>query len=219
MSLFERAVSRRRFLASTAAVGLSTGAVILGSTTSARAADAPQIYDTEAWGAREPSSPVSLAGNNPNKIVVHHTAFENTPDTGEEGSFAIAREIQDLHMDKNGWLDSGQHFTISRTGYIMEGRHRSLECLQAGNNMVVGAHTVGQNSQGIGIENNGIYVSEAPPDALYASLVSMCAYICTQYGLDPNEIYGHRDFNDTECPGEVFYGMLPQLRTDVAAAM
>lgn len=210
---------RRRFLATAAAAaGLGTGAVVLGSPP-ALAAGAPAIAGTTAWAARPPSSPVSLAGNDPNKIVVHHTAFANTPDTGQAGSFAIAHEIQDLHMDTNGWIDSGQHFTISRTGYVMEGRHRSLERLQAGSDMVVGAHTVGQNSQGIGIENNGTYITVAPPQVLYTSLVGLCAYICTQYGLDPSQIFGHRDFDDTECPGDVLYGMLPRLRSDVAAAL
>ncbi len=210
------AMARRRFLASAAAVGLGAGAVIIGSSPAQAETIEPTIFDTTAWSARPPSSAVSLAGNNPNKIVVHHTAFANTADTGQSGSFAIAHEIQDLHMDTNGWIDSGQHFTISRTGVIMEGRHRSLERLEAGSDMVVGAHTVGQNTQGIGIENNGTYIDVAPPQILYASLVNLCVYICDQYRLDPSQIFGHRDFNDTECPGDVLYGMLPQLRNDVA---
>lgn len=220
-SMPRHSLSRRRFLASSAAVlGVGAGAVIIGaSPASARAVPEPNIFDTTAWSARPPSSPVSLAGNNPNKIVVHHTAFANTADTGTSGSFAIAHEIQNLHMDTNGWLDTGNHFTISRTGIIMEGRHRSLERLLAGNNMVVGAHTVGQNTQGIGIENNGTYTSVTPPSILYASLVSLCSYVCYRYGLAPTQIFGHRDFNDTECPGDKLYAMLPKLRTDVAARM
>jgi hypothetical protein len=213
------AMTRRRLLASAAAAGIGAGAVMLGASPAEATMVAPTIFSCTAWSARQPSSPVSLAGNNPNKIVVHHTAFANTADTGQSGSFAIAHEIQDLHMDKNGWIDTGNHFTISRTGVIMEGRHRSLERLQAGSNMVVSAHTVGQNTQGIGIENNGTYIDVAPPQILYGSLVSLCAYVCQQYNLDPDEIYGHRDFNDTQCPGDVLYGMLPQLRRDVAANM
>jgi N-acetylmuramoyl-L-alanine amidase len=221
MSISEHSgMPRRRFLTSSAAVvGFGAGAVIIGSAPAQAAVPEPNIFDTTAWDARPPSSPVSLAGNNPNKIIVHHTAFANTPDTGESGSFAIAHQIQDLHMDTNGWIDSGQHFTISRSGIIMEGRHRSLERLEAGSDMVVGAHTVGQNTQGIGIENNGTYTSVAPPSILYASLVSLCSYIAYKYKLDPSQIYGHRDFNDTECPGDVLYGMLPQLRKDTAARM
>lgn len=217
--LHHSAISRRRFLTSAAAAGVGTGAVLLGASPAQATMVAPTIFSCTDWSARPPSSAVSLAGNNPNKIVVHHTAFANTADTGTSGSFAIAHEIQDLHMDKNGWIDTGNHFTISRSGVIMEGRHRSLERLKAGSNMVVGAHAVGQNSQGIGIENNGTYLDVAPPQILYGSLVSLCAYICQQYNLSPNAIYGHKDFNDTQCPGDVLYGMLPQLRRDVAANM
>ncbi len=212
-------LSRRGFLSAAAVIGVGAGAVIIGSAPAQAAVPEPNIYDTTAWNARPPSSPVSLAGNNPNKIIVHHTAFANTPDTGTSGSFAIAQEIQNLHMDTNGWIDSGQHFTISRSGIIMEGRHRSLERLLDGNDMVVGAHTVGQNTQAIGIENNGTYTSVQPPAILYDSLVSLCSYICYQYDLDPSQIYGHRDFNDTECPGDDLYAMLPQLRTDTAGRM
>jgi len=211
---------RRRFLTAAAGVGVGAGAVIIGaSPAQARAVPEPNIFSCSAWSARPPSSPVSLAGNNPNKIIVHHTAFPNTADTGQTGSFAIAHEIQDLHMDTNGWIDTGNHFTISRTGYIMEGRHRSLERLLAGSNMVVSAHTVGQNTQSIGIENNGTYITATPPTLLWASLVSLCSYICYQYNLSPTQIYGHRDFNDTECPGDKLYSMLPQLRSDTAARM
>jgi N-acetyl-anhydromuramyl-L-alanine amidase AmpD len=120
-------------------------------------------------------------------------------------------------MDTRGFIDSGQHFTISRGGYAMEGRHRSLERLSLGQGHIVGAHCTGQNDQSIGIENEGIYTSVAPPGALYNQLVSLCVDICTQYALPASQIYGHRDFAATECPGDVLYGMLPQLRSDVGA--
>lgn len=213
------AMPRRRFLAGAAAAGLGAGAVLLGATPSFAVAAVPDISDCADWDARPPSSPVTLAGNNPDKIIVHHTAFANTPDATQADSFAIAQEIQNLHMDTNGWIDSGQHFTVSRGGFVMEGRHRSLERLQAGSDMVIGAHCVGQNNTSIGIENNGTYTSVAPPQALYDSLTSLCAYVCSQYALSPTQIYGHRDYNDTECPGDVLYSMLPQLRLDVAAKM
>lgn len=211
------ALPRRRFLTGAAALG-ATASLAAFATTPAHAAgrSAPEVFGCPSWDARPPSSPVSLVGDNPNKIVVHHTAFENTPETSKADAFRLAHEIQDLHMDGNNWADSGQHFTISRGGYILEGRHRSLERLQAGDDMVVGAHTVGENYTSIGIENDGTYMTVAPPKVLYDSLVTFCAYICSQYALEPTEIYGHRDFNTTECPGDVLYSKLPQLRVDVA---
>ena len=47
--------------------------------------------------------------------------------TTQSAAYSLARSIQDFHMDSNGWIDTGQNFTVSRGGYAMEGRHRSLE--------------------------------------------------------------------------------------------
>ena len=119
----------------------------------------------------------------------------------------------------NGWIDSGQHFTISRGGYAMEGRHRSLEQAQAGLHQVQGAHCPGQNDVAVGIENEGNYMVTQPPAALYNQLVAMCAYLCQQYGIAATQIYGHRDYIAPDCPGDVLYAKLPQLRSDVAARL
>ena len=34
-----------------------------------------------------------------------------------------------------------------------------------------------------------------------------------------DEIKGHRDYYNTECPGDRLYAKLPQLRTEVAKAL
>jgi hypothetical protein len=122
-------------------------------------------------------------------------------------------------MDRRGWLDTGQHFTISRGGFVLEGRHRSLEVLRGGQRQVEGAHCTGQNIVAVGIENEGTYMSVEPTRALWDRLRLMCAYICQQYGIAPTELYGHRDFKDTLCPGDVLYGQLERLRSEVAVTL
>ncbi|MCZ7437088.1 peptidoglycan recognition family protein [Micromonospora sp. WMMC241] len=205
------------------------GAVLLGATTLAQAGaggawaaaarvDQPTIANCATWGARPPSSPVSVVQNRPNKIIIHHTAFPNTTDYSLAQAYRNSRDIQNLHMDSNGWLDSGQHFTNSRGGYLTEGRHGSLYGLLHGQSMVQGAHCVGQNSQAIGIENDGIYLDVQPPQALWDSLVWFCAFTCQQYGIAPTEIYGHKDFNSTQCPG-LLHDRLPELRRTVATRL
>lgn len=200
-------------------VGAASGGFELLTANGALAASNPGIASCATWGARAPSSPLSVISSNPNKILVHHTATSNSTDYSQAHAYALARSIQDYHMDVNGWSDTGQHFTISRGGYAMEGRHYSLSTLNAGSGMVVGAHCPGQNDQAIGIENEGTYTSVAPTSALYNKLVALCAYICDQYNISATQIYGHRDFRATACPGDVLYSMLPQLRTDVANAL
>lgn len=213
-------LSRRSLLRAGVVIGAgaATGVgVALGRGDAAFAATT--VHSTAAWGARPPSEPVTIVNSRPNKILIHHTATANTSDLSQAHAFALARSIQRHHMDNNEWIDSGQHFTISRGGYVMEGRHRSLETLRGGRTMVSSAHCPGQNQQAIGIENEGSYGSVLPPAGQYSKIVAFCADICRAYAIPAAEIYGHRDFRATECPGDLFYSRLPQLRRDVAAAL
>jgi hypothetical protein len=176
---------------------------------------APSISGTEVWGARPATGPIEVLDQPPNRIIVHHTATANSDDTSLEHAFALSREIQNLHMDNNGWLDTGQNFTNSRGGHRTEGRHQSLAALQGGTQHAVGTHAGAQNRVALGIENEGTYTSLGVPAALWTSLVDLCTYMVRQYGIAPGEIYGHRDFMSTECPGDVLYARLPELREAV----
>jgi N-acetyl-anhydromuramyl-L-alanine amidase AmpD len=210
-------VSRRRvLLGGLAAAGAVAGTVGVGE---AMALPLPPIVDCAGWGARPNSAIVPLWNQRPVKIIVHHTATPNVTDFSRAAADRLARAIQNFHMDRRGWIDTGQHFTISRGGFMLEGRHRSLEVLRIGRQQVEGAHCTGQNIIAVGIENEGIYTTERPPEQLLARLRELCAFICQQYGVRPTEIFGHRDFKDTACPGDAFYGMLPQLRVEVAGLM
>ena len=212
-------LGRRSFLAAGGLAVTVTG--LMPPTRPTRAAipsAAPSIASTSAWNARPPAGPIDVRNTTPNKIIVHHTATENSTDTSQAHAFWLCRYIQDLHMDTNGWIDTGQNFTNSRGGHLMEGRHQSLQALSSGTQHVVGAHAGEQNPVSLGIENEGTYLSVDVPEALWNSLVELCAYMVSQYGIAPGEIYGHRDFMVTQCPGDVLYQRLPELRKAVGAA-
>ncbi|WP_181764814.1 N-acetylmuramoyl-L-alanine amidase [Streptomyces albidus (ex Kaewkla and Franco 2022)] len=186
----------------------------------AKAVAEPRIYSTEEWGARPPSSAIVVENHVPTFIVVHHTAEPgNSEDYSLEHAKKICRDIQNFHMDGNGWADTGQQFTNSRGGYRLEGRHRSLEVVRGGTKHVQGANVGSHNSEVIGIENEGLYSDVDVPQALWDSLVQLVAWIAGQYGTDLANIQGHRDFNSTECPGGVLYGRLQELRDAVGNAL
>ncbi|MCX2970979.1 MULTISPECIES: peptidoglycan recognition protein family protein [Streptomyces] len=219
----------RRGLLLAGAGGLAVAATAPYRATAATAATAraaraagpvePDIDGTGVWRARPPRRPVSVLDRRPDRIVVHHTVSANSPDTSRAQAHRHAHWVQDLHMDDNGWLDTGYHFLNSRGGWITEGRHRSLETLRRGNGLVLGSHTRGQNERAVGIANEGAYHAGAwPPRAQWEVLVVLCAYVCHQYGVAPQQIYGHKDFGDTLCPG-VLHDLLPRLRTEVAARL
>jgi hypothetical protein len=214
-------VDRRGFLRGAVALGAG---VAIGGFELRLAIDAgatvtsPTIAGCATWGAAAARAAITVLNQRPTKIIVHHTDSANSTDVSQAHAFALARSIQQTHFN-NGWIDSGQQFTISRGGYVMEGRHQSLSVLRGGTQQVQGAHCVGQNDVAVGIENEGNYMTVAPPAALYDQLVSMCAYTCQRYGIPAGQIYGHRDFNATDCPGDVLYAKLPELRSDVAGRL
>ncbi|MEV6110635.1 N-acetylmuramoyl-L-alanine amidase [Streptomyces sp. NPDC051940] len=215
-------LSRRGALRAGAGAALGLGALGLTGTGRAAAwsgADTSYVIDCAGWGARPPKSATQISPLATQKIVVHHMAFPNTTDYSRDAAIALARKCQDLHMDTNGWIDTGQHFTVSRGGYVLEGRHGSLGALTSGTYQITGAHCVGENQRGIGIENEGTYVDETPPQALWASLVMLCTTIGAQYGLGGHQIFGHWDFNNTQCPGAAFYRQFPALRLEVARGL
>jgi peptidoglycan hydrolase-like protein with peptidoglycan-binding domain len=217
-------ISRRNALragAGAAAVaGLGAGQLAGASGASAAApadlSDTAYIMSCDEWGARPPAGELSTRTGSTRRIVVHHMAFPNTMDFSMEAAIACAERVQYIHMDKNGWSDTGNHFSISRGGHVLEGRHGSLDALEDGGYQIVSAHAVGQNTQSIGIENEGTYVDELPTGKLWWSLVKLSTTICTQYGFGAQNITGHWDWNNTQCPGAKFYSTFPLLRLHVA---
>jgi N-acetylmuramoyl-L-alanine amidase len=214
------ALGRRDLMRAAAIAG---GAALLGAADLTRphaagAATAPHIYTRAEWGARPPTSPAQII-KAPDHLIVHHMAFPNSTDYSLAHAFQLSRDCQDLHMDTNGWADTGQQLTISRGGYVMEGRNRSIEAIGKGAN-VMGAQCANENGHTLGIENEGTYITQLPPTALWNSLVKTLAWLCDMYGLSPyTAIVGHRDYNATQCPGDALYAQLPRLRSEVAGAL
>ncbi|WUH89219.1 N-acetylmuramoyl-L-alanine amidase [Streptomyces sp. NBC_00433] len=219
MALHEHEVDRRTLfrvgLGTAVAAVVGTELAFSGTAEAVPSAEFPWIIDCDSWGARPPSSPIQITGNTTNKIILHHMAFPNVTDYSREHAVQLAKDCQDLHMDTNGWADTGQHFTVSRGGYVLEGRHRSLETLDAGEHQVTAAHCPGENGNAIGIENEGTYITETPPEALLDSLVQLCVAVCRQFDLNAWDIFGHWDFRITDCPGIAFYAQFPMIRTRV----
>ncbi len=223
MAIHEHEVDRRTLfrvgLGGAVAAVVGTQLAFPGAADATPSAQFPWIIDCDTWGARPPSSPIQITGNTTNKIILHHMAFPNVTDYSRDHAVQLAKDCQDLHMDTNGWADTGQHFTVSRGGYVMEGRHRSLETLDSGGHQVISAHCPGENGNAIGIENEGTYITETPPEALLDSLVKLCVAVCQQFELNAWDIFGHWDFRETDCPGIAFYAQFPMVRTRVLKAL
>lgn len=196
-----------------AAIGIAAADVVTFGGSRRAYADGQQVvYTRQDWGAMPPRHPPKILDSPPDHVIVHHTATPNSPDGSLAHAFALSRWIQRYHMDSRGWEDIGEQLTISRGGVVMEGRAGSLQAIQE-NRLVIGAQSYRNNRHTIGIENEGTYTAEDPPDALWKALIRVCAWLCAAHALDPaTAIVGHRDYNQTNCPGDVLYRRLPELR-------
>jgi hypothetical protein len=182
-----------------------------------------KVITTAAWGARPVGT--TFTRTVPRYIVVHHTDNQNPPSDPSqrtiEGSIRFAQGIQKLHMNENGWSDSGHNFLNTTGGFILEGRHGSLDAVKAGF-CVQSAHALqdlGKLSDGNkspGIENEGNFMTFQMGQKQWDSLVELCASLCDSCNISPANIRGHREFSDTDCPGDWLFEQLPRLRNEVA---
>jgi hypothetical protein len=119
--------SRRSLIRTGAgAVALGAGVTVIpfGPWREDEASAATTITPSADRGSRASSQAVTVRTDQPNKILVHHTASANSTDLSRAHAHSLARSIQNDHMDRRGFIDTGQHFTIRRGGFVLEGRYR-----------------------------------------------------------------------------------------------
>lgn len=186
--------------------GIEINHALVGEGAGPAALSGPRIHTTTEWGARAPR--VSQFPEKPGVgAVIHNTQGSNREplepyEKERDAAYATARSIQKDHMDRKGWNDTGQHFTISQGGIIMEGRHGTLAAARAGH-VVRGAHAPRANDEWWGIELAGDNRAEDKlTDAQWDSLVELCAWLDS---LIPGnlQVQPHKHFTDTDCPGKL----------------
>ncbi len=175
------------------------------------------VISAKDWGAVPPRE--WPEETRPQSVIVHHTATPNPPNDLSSGTSAGAKEfaqsLQSAHMNGFGWNDSGHNFLNTTGGFLLEGRQGSLDAVKRGR-CVKSAHAgTDLGNESPGIENEGTFNTYQMRSQQWNSLVELCASICSSCNIDPNNIKGHRDFIETQCPGDWLYSQLPRLRNDV----
>ncbi len=185
--------------------------------------DPPALIPRGEWGADSfVGNPVPLANPSYNRMTFHHAACCGAS-TYEEG-IAQVKGIQDFHQEVRGWSDIGYHFVFDQSGRLYQGRPflDNRTDLNLPPVLAQGAHVGGANTGNIGVAVLGCY---HPPEggacvdvmstALRDSLVTLYAYLSERYGVDTENLFGHRDQSATSCPGDNNYALLPSLRTEI----
>jgi hypothetical protein len=115
--------------------------------------------------------------------------------------------IQDFHQNGRGWQDIGYHFCIDDSGRIYEGVPHQYR----------GTHAGGANTGNVGISYMGnLHLpSEFPTQSALANLVNIWSWLSFHYGINPDSLFGHRNFSATACPGDNLHIELPELRNGI----
>lgn len=162
----------------------------------------PAIISRTSWGAAATQCSSSLG--DVNTLVVHHCASSNTSVTNRTEK-EHQKWLQGYHMNNRGWCDLGYHFGVGKSGSLLEGRLQSL----------LGAHVGGQNTGKVGVVVHGDYRSRTFTSTQENNIVSLLAWLCYYYDIEPSSIVGHQDLAATECPGDNIYSALPRIRNTV----
>ncbi|MFF4166101.1 N-acetylmuramoyl-L-alanine amidase [Streptomyces sp. NPDC001741] len=191
----------------------------------------PRIVTRKGWGADESLRERAFAYTSTVKAAfVHHSATGNNYTCAQAPS--VLRSIYRYHVKSSGWRDFGYNFAVDKCGNIYEGRAGGVS------KAVLGAHTLGFNTNSMGIAVLGTYSSKNPPAAAVTAIAKLTAWKLGLFGRNPkgkvtlvsggsgkykkggkaklNVISGHRDGFATECPGIRLYKKLGTARTSSA---
>jgi hypothetical protein len=191
----------------------------------------PRIVTRSGWSADETLREKGFRYTTKVKAAfVHHTASGNNYKCAQAPS--VIRGIYRYHVVSMGWRDIGYNFLVDKCGNIYEGRAGGVT------KPVLGAHTLGFNSNSMGIAVLGTYTRTKPPAATVTAIARLTAWKLGLFGANPsgktylksgggnlyrkgknvrlNVISGHRDGFATECPGRQLYGKLGSARSAAA---
>ncbi|GAA1476239.1 hypothetical protein GCM10009623_06850 [Nocardioides aestuarii] len=160
------------------------------------------------------------------QVHVHHTATGNGYRRSDVPG--IIRGMYRYHTHDLGWFDIGYNFLVDRFGRAWVGRSGGPSRL------VRGAHTLGFNKTSVGIAVIGTFEERTPRKDARRTVARLAAWKLDKHGRDATGrvwvrstgsdkyadgervrlpvVDGHRDTNDTACPGQKLYDRLPGIR-------
>jgi N-acetylmuramoyl-L-alanine amidase-like protein len=195
----------------------------------------PPIIARPAW-ARGHAPPRHAPEYGTVKVAfVHHSETPNGYGPGQVPS--ILYSIFAYHRYVRDYFDIAYNFAVDAYGRIWEARAGGID--QA----VIGAHAGGYNAESTGVVVIGSFGASAPPPAALGALTGLLAWKLALHGVPAQgrvpvlvtadgapftsyapgshvslpRIAGHRDGDQTSCPGDALYARLPAIRPRAAA--
>jgi hypothetical protein len=126
------------------------------------------------------------------RILIHHSA-------SVDGKIQNCGQIRRYHMVNRGWDAIGYHYILELVEYdyeIMIGRFEDEQ----------GAHCPegNNNREALGVCLVGNFEKYPVPPRQWQPALKLVRQLLTNHNLTPEDVYGHRDFKNTACPGRYF---------------
>ena len=191
----------------------------------------PAIQPRAAWGDENCVPRDKPVYGDVQVAFVHHTVSANDYTAAEVPSIILS--ICRYHRNSNGWNDIGYNFLVDKFGTLWEGRAGGID--QA----VVGAQAQGYNSHSTGIAEIGTHSDVPATTATLDAIARLIKWKLPLHGAPTqgtvtltsgggslnryksgtpvtlDRISGHRDGDNTSCPGDALYAQLPDIRARV----
>ena len=166
--------------------------------------------------------------NKKTKIIIHHTASDNTTIKTQADAIDYLKYVYKYHTLSNAWWDIWYNFIIDPFWNIYEGR--------AGGEWVIWAHAKWNNTPSVWIALIWNFEEVQPTKEAVDSLIKLTAALVQKYNINPNwstnyfkdsstspyiqvnknyTIAWHRDAWTTACPWINLYKLLPYIRSSV----
>jgi N-acetylmuramoyl-L-alanine amidase len=195
----------------------------------------PDVVTRAEWGASQCKPRTKPSYGTVKAVYVHHTVTTNdyTPEEAPDVVLGVCR----FHRNSNGWNDIGYNALVDKYGTLYEGRAGGLD------KAVFGAQAEGYNDQTAGIASMGNNSEQAASPEELAALARFIRWKLGVHGIPTTGtttltstggasnrfprgrkvpvpvVLGHRDTGATECPGNLLYGQLDDLRAQVASGV
>lgn len=133
--------------------------------------------------------------NIPKYLIVHHTGGTDLDPLADTSNHTF--EIVNDYHKSLGWGKIGYHYFIDKKGKLTQGRLDTE----------IGAHTIGKNSQSLGICLAGNFDATLPTEAQRQTLGILLKKKVIEYKIASEDICPHREFATKTCYGNKLHNM------------
>lgn len=161
------------------------------------------VLSRRRWTTSAPRAGQTRPMNGVTRLTVHHEGSQSVNFTAESTTRDRLVSILSTHTGSRGWGDIGYHYIIDRAGRIWEGRPADRQ----------GAHVSGGNEHNLGVMVLGNFEQQSPTQDQLDSLLAAMRYFKSAYRLDAQQIFTHRELDQTACPGRALQPSIDTMRS------